>query len=166
MSDITTENAAYIGSVIDTDHDSKVLKGIYGTGVLPLNFRIIKAIFAPAADDLPVAIGSYSLYHEDGVTPVVLGEGEMIIMASLADISPLTSGGALTVNVGLALTDGGAVVTSLSGGAIAYTVINTGTCDVPVTTPNVTVGANTFLTATTAGSTMTGGSFQMILLVA
>lgn len=183
MSELAIENTGF-SKIVDTVYDSKVLKGLVSSGVLPSTFRVIKGYvtFDNDAKDSDLPILDVSTNEQ-----VKLSEGNAILYAAV--FGPTVSGPASTYNVNIAPTAGGvAPVTGLfatNGTTLSSTAnvtlanINAGqtslTVDVlggaanNVQNMNATtvrpITADSFLQVRVGGAAATGGTLNVVLVV-
>ena len=141
-----------------TQIDNTVVSGTSVTaaqnsaGQIASNFRVLKGTFTPTA------AGNYAVNDADG--NVLQLPATSYVQQSVLT-APTTLVGGTNADVGGAASSGGAVVTTLTGGAQALAAINAGVN----TVSDAILGAtNYFVSATTTG-TFTAGTVQVMLFV-
>lgn len=162
MSDSDLSNQAFT-KVIDTVHGANELQGLVNNGILAKSFRVIRGQVDFLNAELAGAVGDYPVLDTNSGAQIHLSDSEFVFLGSFMASTTVTSGGAATMNFGLALSADGAsaVVNSLSGGALSIATTNTGT---GITVP-VNVGVNQWVTATVAVAALTAGVVQVNLIV-
>jgi hypothetical protein len=162
MSINDSTNAAY-SRILDTVHDSEVLKGLVANGVLPRTLRIIKAQ-ADATDGISVANGNALLDVQTG-QQVHLNPGEQILFFSAKGVTTLVGAGA-TFDFGLAAAQGSAVTTVLGTAATTLAAVNTGVNTIPAAAAVTVVGsADVWLAFDLNVAALTDGVLQCVIIV-
>lgn len=147
MSELAIENTGF-SKIVDTVYDSKVLKGLVSSGVLPSTFRVIKGYvtFDNDAKDSNLPILDVNTNEQ-----VKLSEGNAILYAAVYGLA--SGSGSATYNVNYASTAGGVAPgtnifkTSAAApvGGLALATVQAGLTNITVS--NVSIAANPTYTA-------------------
>jgi hypothetical protein len=171
MSQLETANQQY-RQVSDRQMSSAdVFFALAHAGVLPDSFRVIKG--TATLDAASTGAGVPILDEFDGAQ-ITLASGDQVVYASVVATTALSPATATdTVEIGLALTTAATVSTviikqnlnsALNAGGLA--MLSDPTDVSTAAEPGVVeVGANSFLVAEPAGSAITTGAIQVVLVV-
>jgi hypothetical protein len=160
-------NDAY-SKVLDTIHDSQVLKGLANNQVLPRSLRIIKARFDATGGI--VAGNGYAFLDRTTGKQVLLNPGEQILYASFGATTTVTTGGVPTFDFGLSPTAANgispAVTTLIGSAANSLASVNAGITPIPASGAITIVGAsNVWLAVDVNTAALLTGVIQAVIIV-
>lgn len=135
--------------ILDSNLDSKVFEALVNAGILPQGFQVLVGTVDLGAQ------GQQAVLDAAGNSIQILGGKQVVYLAS-AESEAITGGS--TLQFGLALTDGGAIVDALT----AVGAANNGNL---VSNASIYVDANEFLVVDITTADATAGEVQVVVVL-
>ena len=156
MTDLTISNAAFT-KIVDIANNSEVMQGLVSAGILPPTFRVVSGSVT-----LPLAISGVAAVLDASGNPLVLGEGEQIILGSTYATTTVAGTNTAVITLGLAPASTTAPAVALNSWTVAATTADldepfSGTAEVDATNKYVTVGLAT--------AVLTAGAANVFLII-
>lgn len=155
----STANAAYT-KILDATYDSKVLQGLLR--ILPESFRVVKG----TATIGTTGSGDSVAVNDAAGNPILLNAGEIIVSASVAATTTMTSGGSATLTIGSSNVAAGSGVTADSNilETLSLAEVN-GTGELPGPLVRLVPADEQYLIAEVGTAAATAGVVEVVLVI-